>query len=106
MQKGGTVMTYSFRKLVAGLVAASAPIALAQHEEHEGHEHLGTVHFETSCNEPAQQQFDSGMKYQHSFWYRESKKAFEAALKADPACGIAYWGIAQSLMADCTPRSR
>jgi tetratricopeptide (TPR) repeat protein len=82
---------------VAALLPAAAPIALAQHE---GHEHLGTMHFETSCNEMAQQEFDRGMKYQHSFWYRESKKAFEAALKADARCGIAYWGIAQSLLAN------
>jgi tetratricopeptide (TPR) repeat protein len=40
------------------------------------------------------------MKYQHSFWYRESKKAFEEALEADAGCGIAYWGIAQSLLAN------
>jgi len=101
---------YSFRRLIAGfslpiafLLGAPSPVALAQHEEHEGHEaheHLGTVHFDTSCNKSAQQHFDSGMKYQHSFWYRESKKMFEEALKADPECGIAYWGIAQSLLAN------
>jgi hypothetical protein len=66
--------------LAALLLPGAAPVAFAQHEEHAGHEHLGTVHFETSCNEKAQQEFDRGMKYQHSFWYRESKKAVEAAL--------------------------
>ena len=40
------------------------------------------------------------MLYQHSFWYRASKKLFEDALKADPTCAIAYWGIAQSLLAN------
>ena len=39
-----------------------------------------------------------GMLYQHSFWYRASQKMFEDALKADPECGIAYWGIALSLL--------
>ena len=38
------------------------------------------------------------MLYQHSFWYRASQKDFEDALKADPECGIAYWGIALSLL--------
>ena len=38
------------------------------------------------------------MRYQHSFWYRESKEIFEEALKADPECGIAYWGVALSLL--------
>ena len=38
------------------------------------------------------------MRYQHSFWYRESKEIFEEAIKADPECGIAYWGVALSLL--------
>jgi tetratricopeptide (TPR) repeat protein len=38
------------------------------------------------------------MRYQHSFWYQESKEIFEDVLKADPECGIAYWGIALSLL--------
>ena len=62
--------------------------------------HLGDVHFETSCNEAAQSHVDRGMRYQHSFWYRESRASFDEALRADPKCTIAYWGIAQSLMAN------
>src|SRR5437667_5856029 len=38
------------------------------------------------------------MRYQHSFWYGQSKGIFEEVLKADPDCGIAYWGIALSLL--------
>jgi len=59
---------------------------------------LGKVHFETSCKPEAQKQFDRAMLYQHSFWYRASQMAFEDTLKADPECGIAYWGIALSLL--------
>src|SRR6266480_3892690 len=59
---------------------------------------FGTVHFATSCNEVAQRRFDRAMRYQHSFWYRESKELFEEVLKADPDCGMAYWGIALSLL--------
>src|SRR6201985_1846313 len=59
---------------------------------------LGTVHFETSCNETAQRRFDRAMRYQHSFWYTASKEIYEEALKADPECAIAYWGIALSLL--------
>jgi tetratricopeptide (TPR) repeat protein len=59
---------------------------------------LGKVHFETSCTPEAQKIFDRAMLYQHSFWYRASQKVFEDALKADPECGIAYWGIALSLL--------
>ena len=59
---------------------------------------LGTVHFGTSCKPEAQKLFDSGMLYQHSFWYRASQRVFEDALKADPECGIAHWGVALSLL--------
>ena len=59
---------------------------------------LGTVHFATSCNETAQRRFDRAMRYQHSFWYSESKEIYEEAIKADPECAIAYWGIALSLL--------
>ena len=59
---------------------------------------LGTVHFETSCKPEAQKLFDRAMLYQHSFWYRASQRVFEEALKADPECGIADWGIALSLL--------
>src|SRR6266516_194348 len=59
---------------------------------------LGTVHFETSCKPEAQKLFDQAMLYQHSFWYRASQKVFEDALKVDPECGIAQWGIALSLL--------
>src|SRR5258706_10068509 len=75
--------------------SALAPPALAQEETDK---RLGTVHFETSCNEAAQRRFDRGMRYQHSFWYKASKEIFEDALKADPECAIAYWGIALSLL--------
>src|ERR1700751_4350973 len=61
---------------------------------------LGKVHFATSCNETAQRRFDRAMRYQHSFWYAGSKEIYEEAIKADPQCGIAYWGIALSLLSN------
>jgi tetratricopeptide (TPR) repeat protein len=77
----------------------SAGIALTQaaHAQTNG-EKLGTVNFETSCKPEAQKLFNQGMLYQHSFWYRASQNVFEDVLKADPQCGIAYWGIALSML--------
>jgi hypothetical protein len=74
---------------------SSGPTAFA---EDETNQRFGTVHFATSCNETAQRRFDRGMRYQHSFWYQASSEIFEDVLKADPGCGIAYWGIALSLL--------
>src|SRR5215468_19894 len=59
---------------------------------------LGTVHFETSCNEVAQRRFDRAMRYQHSYWYLPAKEIFEEVLKADPNCAMAQWGVAQTLL--------
>jgi tetratricopeptide (TPR) repeat protein len=81
--------------LIVGGIALAQP-SFGQQDESD--QRLGTVHFETSCNEAAQRRFDRAMRYQHSFWYRESKELFEDVLKADPTCGIAYWGIALSLL--------
>jgi hypothetical protein len=59
---------------------------------------LGTVHFDTSCNEQAQRRFDRAMRFQHSFWYSAAKDEFEDTLKLDPGCAIAYWGIGLTLL--------
>jgi hypothetical protein len=44
------------------------------------------------------------MRYQHSFWYRESRGIFEDVIKADPECGIAYWGALSYLDNPHNPR--
>jgi tetratricopeptide (TPR) repeat protein len=97
------------RALFAGLTATIAfsgmSVAPAFSQE-ESDQRLGTavfwscivLHFPTSCNEAAQRRFDRGMRYQHSFWYRESRGIFEDVIKADPECSIAYWGIALSYL--------
>jgi tetratricopeptide (TPR) repeat protein len=81
--------------VIAAAVLVPKPAALAQDAADK---QLGSVHFKTSCNETAQRRFDRAMRYQHSFWYRASQEIFEEALKADPECAIAHWGIALSLL--------
>src|SRR3954468_13027735 len=81
---------------VAGAIMTG--LSLAQPALGQSDDKLGTVNFETSCNPGAQKLFNQGMLYQHSFWYRASQKVFEDVLKADPECGIAYWGVALSLL--------
>src|SRR5437763_4197098 len=80
-----------------GAVALWSSVAPAFAEDRDEAQ-FGAVHFQTSCNDVAQRRFDRAMRYQHSFWYRESKQIFEEALAADPSCAIAYWGIALSLL--------
>src|SRR3954465_15736567 len=86
------------RKRLITIVVAAIAGSFSQPASAGPSQDLGKVHFETSCNADAQQNFDQAMLYQHSFWYRASQKSFEDALKADPECAIAYWGIALSLL--------
>jgi tetratricopeptide (TPR) repeat protein len=85
-------------KTTSFAVAAMAAAGLSLAQPAQSDDKLGTVNFETSCKPEAQKLFNQGMLYQHSFWYRASQKVFEDALKADPECGIAYWGTALSLL--------
>ena len=88
MSKISKVMAVAFgAALIAFAHSASAQVYESK---------LGKVHFETSCSPEAQKLFDRAMLYQHSFWYHASYVAFENVLKADPECGIAYWGMALS----------
>jgi tetratricopeptide (TPR) repeat protein len=71
--------------------------AFAQHEHHDGGmapKEVGTVNFETSCNPAVKTKFNEAVALLHSFWFAESRTAFEDVLKNDPNCAIAYWGIA------------
>jgi hypothetical protein len=85
--------------LVALLAAPQATLA------HEGPaaaggrsapEQIGTVNFATSCSPAVQPQFSRAMALLHSFWANDAIKTFNAVLEQDPACAIAYWGIAMS----------
>ena len=82
---------------IAVTLVAGISLTHPAHAQANG-EKLGTVNFETSCKPEAQKLFNQAMLYQHSFWYRASQNAFEEVLKADPQCGIAYWGIALSML--------
>jgi tetratricopeptide (TPR) repeat protein len=84
----------------AAVGAAALALSLSQPALTQGDvdQQLGNVHFKTSCSEVAQRRFDRGMRYQHSYWYLNAKDVFEEAIKADPTCAIAYWGIALTLM--------
>jgi hypothetical protein len=84
--------------LAFAVAAACIPSSQPSFGQDDADQQFGKVHFMTSCNETAQRRFDRAMRYQHSFWYQSSKEIFEDAIKADPECGIAYWGIALSFL--------
>ena len=77
--------------LSAGLVAGAAGVGPDDDKARQGE-------FRNIVQAGGAEAVQPGMLYQHSFWYRASQKVFEDVLKADPECGIAYWGIALSLL--------
>ena len=73
-------------------------LALAQgdHGDHGSAGTFGAVHFEISCSQEAQGQFDHAVALLHSFFYPETEKAFRALVEREPSCAMGYWGIAIS----------
>ena len=60
-------------------------------------EQLGKVNFATSCAPAVGQRYARAMALLHSFWANDAIKEFNAVLQQDPACAIAYWGIAVAM---------
>ena len=83
------------RHVAAALLVLTAP-AMAQEHQHGNGEKLGEVHFATSCLGPAQRDFDRAVALLHSFQFSRAIDGFNAVLREDPTCAIAYWGIALS----------
>ncbi|HEX2828640.1 MAG TPA: hypothetical protein VHP37_19960 [Burkholderiales bacterium] len=82
-----------------GLATVTSFAAAAQHDHDHGAggrppEQLGKVSFPTSCSAAVQPQFERGVALLHSFWFGEGLKAFRAVAAQDPACAMAYWGVA------------
>src|SRR5271168_2178408 len=89
--------------LVLLTVPMSVPVAAQDHDHGStgpapatSSEHLGKVHFQTSCAPAVSAKFDRGVALLHSFWLSAAIDEFKEVLKADPSCAMAYWGIACS----------
>lgn len=81
------------------LALALVPAALAQHDGHGGDAAAhGEVDFDTSCNSAAQAHFDAGLALLHHMMYEQAEAAFTAAGAADPACAMADWGVAMTVV--------
>ena len=81
--------------LVMILTFLSAPAGVAQEKSTE---QLGKVHFPVSCSPKAQEQFERGVAMLHSYWFTEGGKVFEAIVREEPSCVMAYWGLAVNLL--------
>ena len=57
---------------------------------------VGTVQFPTSCDPATQKEFERGVALLHSFFYEEARRVFTEVAKKDPACAMAWWGVAMT----------
>jgi len=85
-----------FKATIIAALFMLSPMGFAQEHEHAASEKLGAVHFITSCTSEAQGEFDRAVALLHSFQFSRAIERFNATLKSDAGCGIAYWGIALS----------
>jgi tetratricopeptide (TPR) repeat protein len=81
------------KNILVPAVLALVPAAYA-HDDHK----LGTLQFPVSCNAEASRHFTTGMLLQYNYHWAPARKAFENAAAADPACGMAHYGTAVTLM--------
>jgi tetratricopeptide (TPR) repeat protein len=57
---------------------------------------FGSVGFISSCDPEVKKDFELGVALLHSFEYDESEKVFARIIDKQPACAMAYWGVAMS----------
>jgi tetratricopeptide (TPR) repeat protein len=88
-------MSPFWKVLLCLAFSASASFAQEMHD-HGVPEKLGQVSFPISCEPAVQQQFNRGIALLHSFAYPVAAQVFQSVAKADPACGMAHWGIAMT----------
>lgn len=90
----------ALRRMGAGcLLSVIFTLVFAQHADMHAPpgkppEVLGQVNFNVQCDAAAQQEFNRAMALFHSFWFEPAKQSFAQVLQADPACGMAHWGVA------------
>ncbi|HYW14486.1 MAG TPA: hypothetical protein VE871_21140, partial [Longimicrobium sp.] len=85
--------------VIAAVAAAGPAGAQDTHDHpHGSAERLGRVVFPTSCNAAAQPLVERGVAMLHSFWFEQAERTFAQASAADPACAMAQWGAAMTLL--------
>src|SRR6187397_1596192 len=84
---------------VAGVFALTGVVFAAESDKTKAiaplFDGLGNHHHPiTTTSKPAQRFFDQGLMLCFAFNHTEAIRSFRGALKHDPDCAMAYWGIA------------
>ena len=86
------------RSVTAASLFVSPAIAQTQTAHQHAIPRLGTVEFRVACNADAQTEFNTAMALYHSFAWPQAVAAFAGVARTDPACGMAHWGRAMSIL--------
>ncbi len=94
-------MLRHWRKFLSLAISTLALVSTQRVLAQEGHEHgapakLGEVSFSTSCKPAVQADFNRAVALLHSFTYMPAHEAFRDVAQKDPACAMAYWGMAMT----------
>jgi hypothetical protein len=84
------------RTAVCALAALASIAAAPQTHQHGDVERLGTVRFENSCAAAVQPALTRAVALLHSFEFARAIEGFAETSVKDPACAIAYWGVAMA----------
>ena len=79
---------------IVGLVTAALSCSAFGQQD----EKLGKLSFPTSCDPKVQAEFERGVAMMHSYWFTIARRTFEGVLRQDPACAMAYWGMAMDIL--------
>ncbi len=63
---------------------------------HQYGSELGSIKFSVSCNETARPVMERSLALLHHMTYAGAEAEFSKAIKADPECALAYWGVAMT----------
>ena len=89
------------RRLALFALAFTPTFTAAQDHAHQAAgkvDRLGKVTFPVSCSAATQPRFERAVAMLHSFWFEQADQAFSEIIASDPACALAYWGKAMTLM--------
>ena len=85
--------------LLLALGIPALPLGAQQHDHPAGDvAQLGKVTFPVSCSAPAAAEFERGAAMLHSFWFDAATETFRKAAALDPACAMAHWGVAMTML--------
>ena len=89
----------SFFGAVLILLANASPAIAQDHDHPSGSpDALGRVTFASTCSEDVRDRLQVAVAMLHSFWFNQAVEEFREVAAGDPACAMAYWGIAMTEM--------